>query len=57
MSALHFSVVVDFALVRRVQSVEQAGDQEVKQQPGSPDREPTFQDACADHDVRTVIRI
>jgi hypothetical protein len=42
MSALHFSEVVDFALVRRVQSVEQAGGQEAKQQPGSPDREPPF---------------
>jgi hypothetical protein len=42
MSALHFSVVVDFALVRRVQSVEQAGDQEVKQQPGSPTENPPF---------------
>lgn len=57
MSALHFSVVADFALVQRVQSGEQAGDQELKQQPSSPDIEPAFQDACADHDFRAVIRI
>ena len=57
MSALHFSVVVYFGLVRRVQSVEQAGNQKAKQQPGSPDIEPACQDACADHHVRAVIRI